>query len=276
MSRHVKTQNIIDVAIAILQETRPMTVRQTYYQLVSRQVLENSIAAYKATCRALVAARKDGSIPWGWIEDRLRQPRHVSMWADLQNFTTTALRSFRLDVWGSQPHYFETWVEKDALSGIFEDALEPYGVTLNVGRGYDGWTSIKDAAERYRADREVTILYFGDFDPSGEDMVRSLRERLSWFGANVQIEKCALTREDIDRYGLPPNFTKTTDTRRAKFVAEHGDISVELDALPVDVLRERIVGAITERMDLDALSGVRATENLERARLRRAVARLAR
>jgi hypothetical protein len=27
----------------------------------------------------------------------------------------------------------------------------------------------------------TTILYFGDFDPSGEDMVRSLEERLQFF-----------------------------------------------------------------------------------------------
>ena len=38
---------------------------------------------------------------------------------------------------------------KDALVGIFEDALKPFGVTLNVGRGFDGWGSIRNAAERY-------------------------------------------------------------------------------------------------------------------------------
>src|SRR5262245_4399976 len=67
--------------------------------------------------------------------------------------------------------------EKDALSGIFEDALDPYGVTLNVGRGFDGWDPIHNAAQRLR-DEDV-ILYFVDFDPSGEDMVRSPRERLA-------------------------------------------------------------------------------------------------
>jgi hypothetical protein len=41
-----------------------------------------------------------------------------------------------------QPVYIETWLEKDALSGIFEDALDRYGVTVNVGRGFDGWDSI--------------------------------------------------------------------------------------------------------------------------------------
>jgi len=33
-----------------------------------------------------------------------------------------------------------------------------------------------------------------------------------------------------------------------------GDVSVELDALPVDVLRTRIVAEVGKRMDLDALA----------------------
>src|SRR5437879_10188225 len=99
-------------------------------------------------------------------------------------------RSYRRDVWPTQPVYLEVWLEKDALSGIFEDVLKPYGVTLNVGRGFDGWTSIKDASERFLDKSEnvpVTVLYFGDFDPSGEDMVRSLRERLDFFGSDPEM-----------------------------------------------------------------------------------------
>jgi hypothetical protein len=73
----------------------------------------------------------------------------------------------------------EAWLEKDALSGIFADALQPYGVTFNVGRGFDSATSVKGAADRYGDGAGVAVLYFGDFDPSGEDMVRSFRERLT-------------------------------------------------------------------------------------------------
>jgi hypothetical protein len=45
-------------------------------------------------------------------------------------------------------------------------------------------------------------------------MVRSLGKRLEFFGAPPQILKCALNPGDIDLYQLPPNFTKSTDTRR--------------------------------------------------------------
>lgn len=267
MAKHAKTILIVETARAILTEYNPMTVRQVYYQLVSRQVIENNRSQYQAVSNALVDARKEGVIPWHWIEDRLRRPRAVLMWDDLADFSETVKRAYRRDVWATQPGYLEVWEEKDALSGIFEDVLRPFGVTLNVGRGYDGWDSIRRAAERFGDGEGKTILYFGDFDPSGEDMVRSLEERLAFFGCRPEIIKCALTLEDIRRYRLPPDPTKKTDTRRAAFVEKNGDISVELDALPAAVLTARIRDEVSARIDLDELEAVKETEREELARL---------
>ena len=267
MAIHEKTRRIIGQARAILSERNPMTLRQVFYQLVSRQVIENTRSQYQALSNALVTARKDGTIPWEWIEDRLRRPREVSMWADLADFADTAQNAYRRNVWDTQPRYIEVWLEKDALSGIFEKLLGPYGVTLNVGRGYDGWSSIHKAAERFGAGRGISILYYGDLDPSGEDMVRSLAERLGALDCHPEIVKCALTIDDVQRYGLPPDFTKKTDTRRKKFVSQFGDIAVELDALPALVMEERIREEVEARMDLDALKATRDIERADRLRL---------
>jgi len=274
MGKHTKTLEMLEAARAILAENHPMTVRQVYYQLVSRQVLENNKGRYKAVSTLLVDARKSGEIPWDWIEDRLRRARTVGMWNDLSDFAETAGRAYRRDVWATQNNYLEVWLEKDALSGIFEDVLNDYGVTLNVGRGYDGWDSIRNAAGRYGDGDNVTVLYFGDFDPSGEDMFRSLGERLARFGCEPNIMKISLTFADVERYSLPPDFTKATDTRSAAFVAKWGDLSVELDALPVVVLRERLVSEIEGRMDLEALAEVKRTESAERLQLVAALAGL--
>jgi len=267
MGKQAKTLRRLKVAIEVLAANHPMTVRQVYYQLVSRQVIENNRCQYQAVSNLLVDARKDGVVPWHWIEDRLRRPREVDMWDDLADFAETARRAYRRDVWQTQPYYVEVWLEKDALSGIFEDALGQYGVTLNVGRGYDGWDSIHNAAERYLNQGDVTVLYFGDFDPSGVDMTRSLRDRLAELGAEPDIVRCALTLDDVTRYKLPPDFTKTTDTRSAAFVKKYGDIAVELDALPVDVLRARLIDEVEARLDLEALAETREVERMERARL---------
>ena len=197
----------------------------------------------------------------------MREPRHVAMWDDLADFAETAAAAYRRDVWATQPHRLEVWLEKDALSGVFGQVLQRYGVTLNVGRGYDSWTSIWEAGRRL--DDDTTVLYFGDFDPSGEDMVRSLAERLGFFGCQPEIVKVALTVEDIARYGLPPMPAKRTDSRAPAFIAEYGDRAVELDALPPPILRERLEAAVCDLMDLEALEEVKRLEEQERESLRR-------
>jgi hypothetical protein len=265
MARHQRTVALIEAAAEILAAHHPMTLRQLFYRLVAAQLLDNTRSRYQALGEAVRDARREGAISWEWIEDRLRRPRHVSMWDGLADFAAIAASAYRRDVWSTQPRRIEAWLEKDALSGIFEDVLGDYGVTLNVGRGYDGWSSVHQAAQRL--DDGDTILYFGDFDPSGEDMVRSLRERLADRGAEPEIIKCALVFDDIERYQLPPDFTKTSDSRRAGFIARWGDVTVELDALPVEVLRERLVDAVESRIDLDALDEVHQQEAEDREQL---------
>ena len=86
MGRHTKTLALLDAAVEILTAHHPMTVRQCYYQLVSRQVIENNRTSYQAVSNALVYARKELMVPWDWIEDRLRRPQPVSMWDSLTEF----------------------------------------------------------------------------------------------------------------------------------------------------------------------------------------------
>lgn len=130
MAKQTKTLRLIEEAQDILSAHHPMTVRQVYYQLVSRQVIKNNRSQYQAVSNALVGARKEGDTPWEWIEDRLRRPRCVSMWEGLPDFAETVRRSYRRNVWPKQSEYIEVWLEKDALSGIFEDVLDAYGITL--------------------------------------------------------------------------------------------------------------------------------------------------
>jgi hypothetical protein len=237
MGKHAKTLRLLEVAYEVLAEQHPMTVRQVYYQLVSRQVIENNRGQYQAVSNALVDARKEGIIPWEWIEDRLRRSREVSMWDNLGDLISAAVNGYRRDVWPTQPAYVEVWLEKDALSGIFEDTLRCYGVTLNVGRGYDGWDSIHNAGECYQRYPPVPPL-------EGAPRLFDLPYELI-----PTTKKCALTADDMTRYQLPPDFTKTADIRRAAFVAKYGDMAVELDALPVDVLRARVVEEVEALMD---------------------------
>ena len=47
--------------------------------------------------------------------------------------------------------------------------------------------------------------------------MRSLRERLGDLGSRPELIKSVLLFEDIDRYGLPPDFTKAAEGNDEKF-----------------------------------------------------------
>ena len=109
MGRHQKTTELIEAAVEILAAHHPQTVHQVFYQLVSRQVIENSPGPYQSVSKALVAARQDGTIPWEQIEDRLRRARHVSKWEGLGDFATSASGAYA----AGTPFFFK----QDAVHG---------------------------------------------------------------------------------------------------------------------------------------------------------------
>lgn len=263
--RTTKSEKRIEYIKKVLRDFHPMTVRQVYYRLVAAQIIDNNRSSYKAVSNLLVDLRLDGTIQWDYVEDRLRRPRRVGMWQDMKSFMRTVRNAYWRDIWADQPYKVEVWLEKDALSGIVGDVCDEFRCTLNVGRGYDGWSSIHNAALRHGNGDDSIILYLGDHDPSGQDMSRSLEERLNELGCYPKIIRIGLNQEDIEEYNLPPDLTKTTDSRRAKFVAEYGDEAVELDALPPTVLQERVRQNIDQWIDHTLFEAQKAIEKREEA-----------
>ena len=265
MKKQQKTLDLIAAVREILEPQNPQTLRQIYYRLVAKQVIDNNRNEYQKLSNYLVWARKEGLINWEWVEDRTRQPRQVSMWADLTDFFETVKKAYRKDALASQENYVVVWIEKDALSGIFQRITDAYGVTLIVGRGYNSWSVKKELADMFRAyGKKPIILYFGDFDPSGEDIFRDIKESFGFFQISLKkIEKVSLTRDDIYIYDLPSAFTKKSDTRAAKFIAANGDMAVELDALPGDILREKVKKSIEKYLDMEKFETALREQKLE-------------
>lgn len=171
-----------------------LTLRQLYYQLVSRDVIPNSEKSYKSLGGLVSDARLAGLMDWSAIEDRVRQPKRASEFNNLEELVQAALRSYRLPRWKGQAAYVELWVEKDALAGVLWPIAHEYHVVLMVNRGYSSQSAMYESAERYKdswlddGDRELVLLYLGDHDPSGEDMVRDVKDRLEMFGAHLRVE----------------------------------------------------------------------------------------
>lgn len=270
-----KTLWLFDQVNAIMAEyDGPLTLRQFFYRLVAAQVLPNSRSAYSGLSKHLTNARLAGIVDETRMVDRVRAPLRVPVWESLAEFLDAVRRSYRREKWTSQKTCVELWCEKDAVAAVLQPITDEYEITLFPCRGYDSYSALGEAADRIAArDAPTVILYLGDFDPSGVDMPRSIRDRLTVFGAQADLEVIALTPEQIAQYALPPNPTKKTDSRRKKLVAQHGNECVELDALPPDVSQALVKENVDRFFDLSAFEMERAEERRETLRLRELVER---
>lgn len=97
-----------------------LTLRQLYYQFVSRDWLVNSQKNYKQLGETLNDARIAGLVDWNAIEDRTRNLIAPPSWDDPADIISACANQFRLDRWDDRPNYVEVWIEKDALTGVID------------------------------------------------------------------------------------------------------------------------------------------------------------
>jgi hypothetical protein len=233
-----------------------LSVRQLYYQLVARALIENTERSYKRIASIINDARLCGLIDWDAIEDRNRDIEMRQRWESGAQIIQASRDSFHMDMWDNQPHRVFIIVEKAALAGVLGGVSRKYDVPLLAARGYPSVSIVREMALQHIADplhngQAVTILHLGDHDPSGIDMTRDLRERFELFlgdgypADNFELKRIALTMDQIEEESPPPNPAKTADSRFASYKREHGDESWELDALEPSYL----VNLVTEEID---------------------------
>jgi hypothetical protein len=89
--------------------------------------------------------------------------------------------------------------------------------------------------------------------------------RLAEYGANITLQRVALTRGDVLYQGLPsfPLDDKKKDPRCKWFRERYGDRCWELDALSPVLLREAVADAITSVIDKDAWTEADKIETTE-------------
>lgn len=109
---------IIDQANQIIDAYRikgfDLTLRQLYYQFVSRNWLPNKERSYKRLSSIVSDARLAGLIDWEAIVDRTRFVRQNSHWDEPQDILFSAAAGYAIDRWSPQPEMVEVWIEKDA------------------------------------------------------------------------------------------------------------------------------------------------------------------
>lgn len=233
-----------------------LTLRQLYYQLVSRDIIPNKLTEYKRLGSIVNDARLAGLIDWHAIEDRTRELRSLPHWEHPSDIVEACADQFNVDLWRGQHFRPEVWIEKDALVGVIEGVCKELDVPYFSCRGYTSQSEMWGGAMRLRnhllKKQLPVIFHLGDHDPSGKDMTRDITDRMEMFMGGLKLERLALNMDQIEEYGPPPNPAKLTDSRCAGYIAEFGDSSWELDALEprmiAALIRENILAIQDQEM----------------------------
>jgi hypothetical protein len=102
--------------VEILEADHPQTVRQVFYALTVRGLIDKRENEYHRTVvRLLVEMREAGTIPFNYIADNTRWMRKPATFTGLDSCLESTAKFYRRNLWASMPVYVEVWIEKDAL-----------------------------------------------------------------------------------------------------------------------------------------------------------------
>jgi len=275
-------QWITDNAIEIVGRYNPgeLTLRALHYQLVGLG-MTNSMQHYKRVVSAMEVARWEGLVDFEAfsdldrtmvgdthadttnLDDKIEEAKgQVRAWAQIYNKNR----------WENQPIYAEVFIEKKALQAVFQNTCFDNHIALGAVKGYPSLTFLYEAAQRFkkreREGKECVILYFGDYDPSGEDIPRSIGDNLTRMGVTVEVRRFALFEHQVREWKLPPAPAKLTDSRTANW---DGIGQVELDAVKPEQLKRMVQDAIDSVFNEDLYNELLEGEKAERETYRTAL-----
>jgi len=166
-----------------------------------------------------------------------------------------------------QARRIEVWVEKDDMADALDRIVAPLRIPIYVAKGYGSATVKNDAAQRYGDGSGFVLLYCGDFDPSGLDIERELKQTLADTGVYPTMERVTLTYEHTRL--LPPTTAvdlKESDTRTKRFKEMYpGSKGYELNIVGTRRIEEYLLTAIYKYMDVEAYNAAIELENIVEA-----------
>ncbi len=266
------TENSIEIISRY--EKGILTLRGLHYQLVSIG-MTNTLQHYKRVVSAMIDARWDGLVDFDTFSDHDRSMIGKTDFSttdldssinDAKNQIEAWMNSYYKNRWENQEYYPEVLIEKKALQGVFQKICWLKGVALGACKGYPSLTFLNEATQRFIEaqvnGKKPVILYFGDYDPSGEDIPRSIQENVIKLGCeSIEVRRFALMEHQVLEWNLPPAPAKETDSRTAKW---DGLGQVELDAVKPEKLQELCSKAIESIFDTEMYDELKEVEELER------------
>jgi len=266
--------------LAVLERSRPQSVRHVYYVLVGRipELVPKNDRGYQTVDRACIRLRQTGRLPYAWISDSTRLGYHVATYENPGELISRHAPFYRLDVWRRAKAHVEVWCESRSIAGVLLPLCQELGVSLYPTSGFSSLTQTWEAAELMQAaaaGRPIRLLYVGDYDPAGKhidrDVFKKLRKHLKPYAQRhgMKMKEClqevrvAVNEEQILEYNLPTKPRNENDQRSPEI-----ERTVEVEALPAEVLRKLVREEIERYLPKGELDVIRVAEESERKHLR--------
>lgn len=270
---------IIQNAIEELRNYAPgeLTVRGLHYRLVGRG-MPNTMRHYKRVVSNMADARWDGDVEFYAFSDNERAMigntdyKETDVDEKIRSAKTQLrlwMRNYNKNRWENQPYYPEVFIEKKALQNLFQKPCDSMDVALGACKGHPSLTFLYDTAIRMNKARDEgknpIILYFGDYDATGENIPETIVNNLSRLDCEVELKRILLMEDQVIEWNLPIAPSKSSDSRVA---AWDGLGQVELDAVEPRELQRICEEAIREIFDYDLYADLIDQEESEREQYR--------
>jgi hypothetical protein len=237
--------------------------------------MTNDIAHYKRVVSAMIEARWLGLVEFDAFSDHDRAMigrtdyEEVNLYSEIENGKKQIeawMKCYSKNRWENQLYYPEVLIEKKALQGVFDKPCRLNSVAMGACKGYPSLTFLNEATLRFKEAEEAgkipIIIYFGDYDPSGEDIPRSIKENIIKLGCeSIEVRRVALMEDQVIAWQLPPAPVKEGDSRTANW---NGLGQVELDAVKPEKLQKLCQEAIDTIFDRNLYGELNEQEETER------------
>lgn len=166
-----KLEAVQDV-LATYHDHLPMTLRQIFYVLVARLVIEKTALEYRNLAYVLHKARRARIIPFEAIHDQgSTLPRGLLGWSDASDLAWTIRDAVEIDPLCDQPCPVILWCEAAGMLTQLKRAGAPYCVDAIAGGGFDSVTDkwqIVQLVRRpaYRSKFSTSAIWTGTASPS--------------------------------------------------------------------------------------------------------------
>ena len=289
---------ILQITTAEMNKGFSISLRGLFYKLVSQNLILNYLEAYQKLSSIVDDCKYCGLLDWDSIKvDGARSIRIDYSIDGIPDALNDTIYQYKLDRQEGQDNYIEVWCEKETLVDILRNVTDKYHIPLCIVKGRNSSTAIYKGYQRFREEidngRPAKLIYIGDHDPSGLDMVRDIEARTLFMLQNstldyskysrslnstleyksllpeyFEVMPIALTMYQIKKYNLPANYAKETDLLYNWYVQTFKtENSWEVDALESEVLSDILEQTITGLMDLDQYHNVLEQEEADKKKL---------